>query len=271
MWQPRMVPLGRSMTSLQKPVRSAVDDRPRERVEADLRDHYVVTFAGRRLRHPDRGVFGVGETAKRVDMLRERLPTPERGIGAGDKRFLHRLMDDHRAPSDVAGGEDVRRSGALTRIHTGRIRGRQTRRRRRTRCKLGRICQTIRSRRRRSRSMTSPLPGIARVDETDPRRRLESLNRAGTLEHCDAVVAREAPTAAATSASSLGKIRGAASNSCTRDPRALKIDATCTPVAPAPTTSMDAGTPARLPRVAVGRGQFERPARQLSRRGRRYR
>ena len=37
-------------------------------------------------------------------------------------------------------------------------------------------------------------------------------------------------------------MRGAASNSVTRDPKALKIEATCTPVAPAPITSSESGT-----------------------------
>ena len=49
-------------------------------------------------------------------------------------------------------------------------------------------------------------------------------------------------TVAATSGSSLIRIRGAASNRVTRDPKALKIEASCTPVAPAPTTSIDGGT-----------------------------
>ena len=50
-----------------------------------------------------------------------------------------------------------------------------------------------------------------------------------------------ARTAAATSWSSLIKMRGAASKIVTWDPKALKIEATCTPVAPAPITSIDGG------------------------------
>ena len=34
--------------------------------------------------------------------------------------------------------------------------------------------------------------------------------------------------------------------SCIREPNALKIEATCTPVAPAPMTSIDGGTEVRL-------------------------
>ena len=37
-------------------------------------------------------------------------------------------------------------------------------------------------------------------------------------------------------------MRGPAWKSCTREPKALKIEATCTPVAPAPTTNIDGGT-----------------------------
>ena len=41
------------------------------------------------------------------------------------------------------------------------------------------------------------------------------------------------------------RIRGAASNRVTRDPKALKIEATWTPVAPAPITSIESGTDER--------------------------
>ena len=51
--------------------------------------------------------------------------------------------------------------------------------------------------------------------------------------------------AAATCSSSLIRMWGAASNSVTRDPNALKIEATWTPVAPAPITSSESGTDAR--------------------------
>ena len=54
-------------------------------------------------------------------------------------------------------------------------------------------------------------------------------------------VSRPALIAAETSSSSLTRIRGAASNRVTRDPKALKIEATCTPVAPAPITSIEGG------------------------------
>ena len=51
--------------------------------------------------------------------------------------------------------------------------------------------------------------------------------------------------AAATCSSSLMRMRGAASNRVTRDPNALKIEATWTPVAPAPITSSESGTEVR--------------------------
>ena len=58
--------------------------------------------------------------------------------------------------------------------------------------------------------------------------------------------ARAAATASETSRSSLIRMRGATSTRWTREPNALKIDATCTPVAPAPMTSIDGGTEDRL-------------------------
>ena len=42
------------------------------------------------------------------------------------------------------------------------------------------------------------------------------------------------------------RIRGAASNSVTCDPKALKIEASCTPVAPAPITSIEGGARERV-------------------------
>ena len=42
------------------------------------------------------------------------------------------------------------------------------------------------------------------------------------------------------------RIRGAASNSVTRDPKALKIEASWTPVAPAPITSIEGGVEVRV-------------------------
>jgi hypothetical protein len=53
---------------------------------------------------------------------------------------------------------------------------------------------------------------------------------------------KAAETAADTSSSSLGRMRGPVWKSWIRDPYVLKIEATCTPVAPAPTTSIDGGT-----------------------------
>src|SRR6476661_6289598 len=53
---------------------------------------------------------------------------------------------------------------------------------------------------------------------------------------------KAAETAVDTSSSSLGRMRGPVWKSWIRDPNVLKIEATCTPVAPAPTTSIDGGT-----------------------------
>ena len=57
---------------------------------------------------------------------------------------------------------------------------------------------------------------------------------------------KAAATAAETSSSSVGRMRGPAWKSWTREPNALKIEATCTPVAPPPMTSIDGGTAVRL-------------------------
>ena len=53
-------------------------------------------------------------------------------------------------------------------------------------------------------------------------------------------------TTADTSSSSVARIRGPASKSSTFDPKALKIDATCAPVAPPPITNIDEGTEVKL-------------------------
>jgi hypothetical protein len=57
---------------------------------------------------------------------------------------------------------------------------------------------------------------------------------------------KAAATAADTSSSSLGRMRGPVWKSWMREPNALKIEATCTPVAPAPMTSIDGGTEVKL-------------------------
>jgi hypothetical protein len=53
------------------------------------------------------------------------------------------------------------------------------------------------------------------------------------------------------------RIRGAASNSVTCDPNALKIEARCTPVALEPITSMEGRGGGEDPGVAVGARQVE--------------
>ena len=73
---------------------------------------------------------------------------------------------------------------------------------------------------------------------------------------------KAAATAADTSSSSVVRMRGPAWKSCTREPKALKIEATCTPVAPAPTTNIDGGTAVKAPGIAVGGGQLEAGDRQ---------
>src|SRR4029077_7038194 len=57
---------------------------------------------------------------------------------------------------------------------------------------------------------------------------------------------KAADTAVDTSSSSLGRMRRPVWKSWIRDPYALKIEATCTPVAPAPMTSIDDGTDVKL-------------------------
>ena len=59
-------------------------------------------------------------------------------------------------------------------------------------------------------------------------------------------------------------MRGPASKSWTREPKPLKIEATCTPVAPAPTTNIDGGDFGQAPGIAVGGGEFESGDRQPS-------
>jgi hypothetical protein len=60
--------------------------------------------------------------------------------------------------------------------------------------------------------------------------------------HHDARFAERAATAADISSSSLGRMRGPVWKSWIRAPNALKTEAICTPVAPAPMTSIDEGT-----------------------------
>ena len=56
---------------------------------------------------------------------------------------------------------------------------------------------------------------------------------------------RKAAATAADTSSSVDRMRWPASRSWTREPKPLKIEATCTPVAPAPTTNIDGGNSVR--------------------------
>ena len=53
---------------------------------------------------------------------------------------------------------------------------------------------------------------------------------------------KPAATSAATSSSSAARMRGPVSKSSIREPNALKIEATCAPVAPPPMTNIERGT-----------------------------
>src|SRR5215831_6143711 len=64
-------------------------------------------------------------------------------------------------------------------------------------------------------------------------------------------------TTADTSSSSVARIRGPVSKSSTFDPKALKIEATCAPVAPPPITSIDGGTEVRLQASLCGGCQLK--------------
>ena len=78
-------------------------------------------------------------------------------------------------------------------------------------------------------------PGVFSNDSISPK---FSLTRIPAPRNAEA-------TAAETSSSSVGRIRGPRWKSCTREPKALKTEATCAPVAPPPITSIDAGTEVR--------------------------
>ena len=105
--------------------------------------------------------------------------------------------------------------------------------------------------------MTILLPGIARVDQTDPvRRGFESLNRAGTLEHCDAVVAEGGPDRGG----NIGVFAG-------QDPRCRLEQLHARPQSVEDRRHLHSGCARadyqhgcrharEVPRVAVGRGQF---------------
>ena len=68
---------------------------------------------------------------------------------------------------------------------------------------------------------------------------------------------KAAATAADTSSSSVVRMRGPAWKSWTREPKALKIEATCTPVAPAAHDQHRRRDRGQAPGIAVGGGQLE--------------
>ena len=154
-------------------------------------------------------------------------------------------MHDQRAPGDVAGGEDVRHGraqlrvdldvSAPVRLHARPGRGPARRWRR-----------PIRPRPRPTWRRCCCCPSLVEWMSRTPvaqRSKRSIVPASSTTWTPDAAMA--AVTASETSWSSLIRMRGAISTRWTREPNALKIDATCTPVAPAPITSSDGGTEER--------------------------
>src|SRR5689334_5680078 len=120
----------------------------------------------------------------------------EDGIGRGHQPLADRLVHHHRAPGDIACGEDVRRARAQ-------------------------LCVNL------------DVPAQVRLHVGPVRLRRPHGPRS----------------------SGCG---GAISTRWTREPKALKIEATCTPVAPAPMTSSDGGTEERFQRRYASRSSRSR-------------
>ena len=91
--------------------------------------------------------------------------------------------------------------------------------------------------------LDAPVAAAVAVVHSHPRRRLlERFDGAEPLVDTTPEERSSAATAAATASSSDGRMRGPLSKSCTFVPNAWNIEAICTPVLPAPMTSIDAGT-----------------------------
>src|ERR1700759_2112478 len=86
----------------------------------------------------------------------------------------------------------------------------------------------------------------------------EALDRSGVLDEMNAGPRQGAPDDFGDLMVLAHQDAGAISTRWTREPKALKVEATCTPVAPAPMTSSDDQQRRRhrgkVPRVAVRRG-----------------
>ena len=255
-----------------EPGRSAVDDRAGGLVEAARRDYHFVRFSGLRLGQPDLGIFRVGEAADRIDLLAKRDRRAAHGVGGRHEAVLDRLRNQHQAAGDVARREDVRGSGPKIGVDahvTPRI-GLDAGPRQAEPGGVGHPAHRHddeRSLGAVARCRPSKTPSARRVGVFSNDSMVPKFSRTAMPDSRKA-----AATAADTSSSSVGRMRGPAWKSWTREPKALKIEATCTPVAPPPMTSIDGGTAVKAPGIAVGGGQLEAgdwqpPARAAARRG----
>ena len=94
---------------LAETIRSAVDDRPRCRIERNVRHNNIVRFACFCLGQAGLSVFGIGVAPDRHYVVLHLRGWPAYGICAGGKSLLDRLWNKEHMSGHVAGGEDVRR------------------------------------------------------------------------------------------------------------------------------------------------------------------
>ena len=245
-WQPRIARRRAVGDQLAEAGRPAVDDRARGRVEAHHRDDHIVRFAGLRLGQADLGIFRVGEAADRGS------PGSPSVIGLPPRTALVAATK----PSCDACGTSISRPVTSPAAKTC---GAEVRRWASTCTNPRALVSTPAAARFRpggvghpahrhdhERSLSAVSCAVLRENHPHAARRLlERLDATEALVHHHARLA-EGGRDRRGHVFVLGRQDArAAWKSCTCVPKALKIEATCAPVAPPPTTSIDGGTAVR--------------------------
>ena len=152
---------------------------------------------------------------------------PAHGVRRRHEAVLHRLRDQHQAAGDVTGGEDVRPGSAGARRPDEAAGSRSRRLPRRDSSPA--VSAAHRPPRRRARPRRSRAAILREVIRTPPGIRSNASIAPKSSRTSMPDARNPAATAAETSSSSVGRMRGPAWKSWTRAPKPLKTEATWRP------------------------------------------